>query len=313
MIFYLLTLLTSGNSVIIDTNLRCACSEILLENDCNSLMNCKWVNNQCGDYIYECYVQGLTNINTYTCNWNNKTNIYEAQKFECSQFKNRFDCSRFKPYCLWNSTEMCNEFTSCQDYDEQRCPIYYKNCSISNKDCINGLQSCQNYLSEQTCRGVQSDELECLWGEDEKCKAQSLKDCSSLTGYKICDINQIECQKNNQGDCVPLTCGDKRLEKDCSNTKIVKQGSSSYYLCVWENGLCQEAKNAQHLNRDTCSKQTAANYKWVNGSCQTCKILQPKILDQQKDGYIESEAQIIIIYLSTFLLSKFVIVFLFID
>lgn len=45
MIFYLLTLLTSGNSVIIDTNLRCACSEILLENDCNSLMNCKWVNN----------------------------------------------------------------------------------------------------------------------------------------------------------------------------------------------------------------------------------------------------------------------------
>ena len=47
-------------------------------------------------------------------------------------------------------------------------------------------------------------------------------DCSSLTGFKICDINLIECKKNAQGNCESLTCGDNKLEKDCTNTRIVK-------------------------------------------------------------------------------------------
>lgn len=47
MIIYLITLLTSGSSIIVDANKRCACSEIMLETDCNKIMNCKWVNKMC--------------------------------------------------------------------------------------------------------------------------------------------------------------------------------------------------------------------------------------------------------------------------
>ncbi|CAD8072000.1 unnamed protein product [Paramecium primaurelia] len=304
MIFFFLTLLSCGSSIIVDANQRCACSEILLQEDCNTIMNCKWVNQKCQDYIYECQVEGQADIRSYICNWNNDLNRYEAQKFECSQFKNLYDCSRLKPHCFWNSTEMCNDFTSCQDYNEQYCPIYNKNCSIQDKICIDGIQQCENYKSEQTCRGIQSGEQECLWSNDNQCKGQSLIDCTSLTGFKVCDVNLIECKKNASGNCESLTCSDKKQENDCTNARIVKHGEQIFYLCVWQNGQCYEAINAKHLNRETCSKQTAANYKWVNNNCQACQTLQPKILDRQLDGYVEYETQIVIMYLSTFILSN---------
>lgn len=44
MILYFITLLTCGSSIVVDANKRCACSEIILEKDCNTILNCKWVN-----------------------------------------------------------------------------------------------------------------------------------------------------------------------------------------------------------------------------------------------------------------------------
>ncbi|CAD8183596.1 unnamed protein product [Paramecium octaurelia] len=313
MIFYFITLLVYGNSIIVDANLRCACSEIQLQEDCNTIMNCRWVNSKCQDYVYECQVNVDSDIKSYICNWNSDSNQYEAQKFECSQFKSSYDCRRLKPHCFWNSTEMCNTFTSCPDYNQEHCPIYDKDCSIQDNACIDGLQPCENNKNEQTCRGVQSGEKECLWSDANQCKGQSLIDCTSLTGYKICDVNLIECKKNGQGNCVSITCSDKKQENDCTNARIVKQGQSTFYLCVWNNGQCIEATNAQHLNKGSCSRDTAANYKWVNDKCQVCSTLEPKILDQQKDGYVEYENNIVITYISASILSKLAILLLCID
>ncbi|CAD8064401.1 unnamed protein product [Paramecium primaurelia] len=266
---FLLTL--TATSIQVDSSLHCDCAE-LNQDECNqSTYWCVWnvTTSECQSYSFKCSNQTTEItclIQSDLCAWNNGACI-DYDKV-CSDFTDESKCKNGNN-CYWNIEKVCENFSVCSNYSVDNCPTQ-EWCSKLSGTCTDyKFVVCSEFMSQSTCIGFESKSSYCAWDNDGKCSTlEEISDCSQLNNFKqLCSENNCVYEDNA---CRAPKCSDKQ-ESTCS---AVRTTGTTYTLCSYKDGQCQDATDTSNLTKDTCFSRTRRNYKWSSDNkCVECDTL----------------------------------------
>lgn len=67
--------------------------------------------------------------------------------------------------CYWNKSDVCEEFSKCENYSLDHCPSSGKNgCRKTETDCV--TLACSDITEQYSCTGDINDETSCAWNSN---------------------------------------------------------------------------------------------------------------------------------------------------
>lgn len=151
---------------------------------------------------------------------------------------------------MWNKSNQCETFSSCENYDKDNCPsnhIYaddsYPGCKLLNSVCTTLV--CSDIKTKDDCSGNLSKDTLCAWNDKGVCvELTTDPSCSDYDNFSSFCKNKYGCQyTTSTSTCDKWECSDLKTEDVC------KGSVSSNTYCKWsDNKECVELPNSS-----TCS------------------------------------------------------------
>ncbi|CAD8115495.1 unnamed protein product [Paramecium sonneborni] len=246
--------ITMVNSITLNLNEICYCSQLIQEWDCNDSL------------------QG--------CIWDSKSQV--CQEIPCSELSLPKFCQMQPQRCYWNQNIGCLNFTDCSSLkgsSQSSCieqNIYCPASNGTNCQSINYLQTCSSITTPDNCNNYFSATGLCMWNGKNCIQATS---CQQLWSNSTPSCDFRGCYLNNETQqCLPKICSQIQSELQCYGILTFGPYLNNVIGCFWNYQLngssgCQEF-SPQLVMYANCDDSSLGTYHWNSnkeqGQCVPC-------------------------------------------